>query len=128
MAGLLIALLCMQAGCYFRPALVRVTHPECHVVTQRLTPKLEQRRAVLADESSCADEACQSTATVNAVSSIVLLPVSAVLTGVTVLVGNGVLWVDKQVACRRAPPEPSPRAVDAPVQADPPDRDHAARE
>jgi hypothetical protein len=92
----LIALVCVAfSGCVYTPSVVTRYDEQCDIELKKM--ELTEHQLSLLENSRCMD-ALECTATVAV--QVLAAPVSAVVSGSIVLVGNTIFWMQKQGRCQ----------------------------
>lgn len=95
---LVVALSFVTSSCIVVPKKVPYYDEGCQIVANKLELTTEQY-SILASINQCADDACVTEITSAVLGVALVVPVSAVISGSIVVVGNTAYWLQKQGNC-----------------------------
>jgi hypothetical protein len=94
---LLVGLCSGIASCVVKPKQVAGFDYECDIVTRKIELTLEQQKNI--HKINCQNEECKIDLVAELASSIIIVPLSAIVSGSIALTGNTLYWLEEKGRC-----------------------------
>ena len=94
---LLVGLYSSLCSCVVKPKQVAGFDYECDIVTRKIELTLDQQQRFRS--MNCQNEECKTQLVADLASSILLVPLSAIVSGSIALTGNTLYWLEEKGRC-----------------------------
>ncbi len=93
----LVVPIVLVAGCMYQPKLTTYYEEGCTIEFRRMTMTLEQQQQLLYGDVTCSGaDHCKALFALRFIVAAAALPVSAIVSGSIVVVGNTIYWLQEQ--------------------------------
>lgn len=97
--SILVLFILILCGCAYQPKKITHYDQKCRAVTQRLELSLEPFELAHDDSSLCSKSGCRDILVDRLGLALLIVPVSAVVSGSVAAVGNAYYWLDDKNNC-----------------------------
>lgn len=104
---LLISLCSGIASCVVKPKQVAGFDYECDIVTRKIELTLDQQNSFR--KMNCQNDECKAQAVAELASSMIIVPLSAIVSGSIALTGNTLYWLEEKGRCLSSKKATAPR-------------------
>ncbi|WP_193906128.1 hypothetical protein [Cellvibrio polysaccharolyticus] len=94
---LMVGLCTGVASCMVKPKQVAGYDYDCEIVTRKIELTLDQQTRFR--QMNCQNEECKAQAVAELASSMIILPLSAIVSGSIALTGNTLYWLEEKGRC-----------------------------
>lgn len=94
---LLVGLCGGIASCVVKPKQVAGFDYDCDIVTRKIELTLDQKNRFR--KMNCQNEECKAQAVAELASSVIIVPLSAIVSGSIALTGNTLYWLEEKGRC-----------------------------